>query len=951
MLMVSSLGGQTLSLLNPGAVPAAVGRTNGAVLASTVMAALNDLAETLHTVFVTPPNLERWVNILIEEENAAKDAEYLAAVNLGRKPPMPKRTPPLKVVPLTPTVLKAVSAYVKLDQVLQVSYAVPQAGTVTVSFSLLNAAGAPVNTARVQFGLAELRNPERVMARLKEAVVGLYNLWGRYPYVPKPSAQVTVSLSPTTAVCVLPEAGLTLAHNAREILAAGTYRVVVLASNHAMKVTNLVVQDKPVTFRAALRRFTVRSNEVGKPPVGHLFLESDVPAARFLVMETGVAGQTPVMLTNLNVGEVNIVFDQTADYPLKRVRVRIRENMTVYERVRLLPEDRGVKVECPVEGAWVVWDRSVVGKVEAGRFSFMPEEGLHSLTVVKDFHEPFRTNIRVTRDRGVVVRADLRPKLPPGYVVTPQSAGVEVRVGDRKVGVTPGVLRLPPADAVALTFVANPVGYINLTTNAAWGWGRENTVVARLRPLYGDLVVKVANPGLSGVAVFVDHVYRGRTGSAEGLKVPQLLARPARVRLELEGYRTLSTNITVLPNVETVVELTMRESPVKGFVTTAPEKDFEVYVNGVYVGLSGAGALPFELGPSSLKLKKRGFKTIYTNLDLKTKDPVVLLFTSVPGEGEDEFLERIRAERTALEETVKGWEPAEGIAKWEEFKERLRTAEYAFLPEVGAEMAAVDRNIGALREEIQRREEEARRKAEEARRQEEERKFEAFLDGLVRDVDYGETLLGIGRSAEALQRFANVVKALEGSSRKDHPKARALLVRARDGLRRAEAEEAKKRTWWAKSRKAWTGLSFDLWGSDIAKSWRLADSAAANPMLGVQMSLHPLPVLGFGVGGCYNFGYGTLPRNEAFLDAALLIGPNLRIPVVPNWSFYGEYRLALDDIFRMADPLAKHLVAGGTELKWGAVGVRLFYQAGFTDRFRTDYQGVGAGVSLWLQGD
>lgn len=935
------LESQKLTILNEGAVPASISKSNYIKIQKALFANLNDLENIISTTFITPAKLETWVNILIDEKNAAKEAEYLHAINLGKKPAIPQKILPLKILPFNTTKLKSITNYLKPDQILNITYTPVQRG-LSLNFSLQNINGKTINTTPLTVIFDDLNNYSKINRMIKESLITLYNLWGNYYYLPKKTGNITLLLSPPDAICTLPDLGIKLLNNSKEILPQGNYRAIVSASNHFIKFTNILVTDKPTIQKISLKKFVVRSNEIGKPPTGRLFIESDIPGAKFVIMETGDIYQTPAMISNLNTKDINIVFDETKDYPLKRLNLKIRENITLYEKVKLIREESRLKIESTNENALVILDKEIMGEIKNNEINLNPTEGLHSLTIFKDFYEVYRTNVNIYAGKMKTIKAGLNKKNPAGYFITPQSANVAVKIKDQTVGTTPFLAKLNESDSIEITFYANPNGYINLTTNISWRWDQDNNVIASLKPLFGELTIGILNSDLSNVALFVDNIYRGRTGP-NPLTISRLLARSTKIRLEAEGYRTLNTNVLVFPNVNTSYSFMMKESPVKGFITTSPEKEFEVFINDSYVGLSGSGALPLELGKSSLKLKKRGFKTIYTNIEILTKDPVILLFTTTPGESEDEFLERIESEYSTIEQNIHTVPLTNSIKELKNLKEKITESEYATISQTKEKLNKIDVSISKIEEEI-------KKIAEEELKKEEETKFSAFFDKISKIVNDGDYLLSSNKLTEAYSKYDSAIKMIEQSQYKDNSKLRSFIIRAKDGIKEVQKKEKIKKGWWQTSKRAWTGFYIDLLGMDIAKEWELFNSTTANPFVSLKANLEILPLFGISIGGLYNFNYNSKSKQNAFVDSAMGLGFNLRIPVIAQWSFYGDYQFLIDDFYNV-DLLNKTILMAGTELKWGAFSVKIFYQLGLKDHFKTFYHGGGIGVALWLQGD
>lgn len=911
---------ENIILLRTSAMPRTLDAASAADISGAVLENLHDSADILNARYITVPTLEKWVNTKIETINATNTNMIVVRKRMLR----PRKIRPVSLRAIAPTTLKTINRYVKLGGVLLVgfNYTGKKTGpaTVNITFTLYNNLGLKISSAVAPVPVSLMADRGAVNRRIKEALITVFNLWARYDYQQKISGVLNVNLMPRAAKASFKTLNRVMSSGRNNDVPYGSYVVLVSAPGYVTLLTNVAVTAKVQSFRATLQRFNPASLQPGAPPVGNLYVESDYPNAKFTVLEENITARTPALLTNMPASERTIVFDETPDYYLRKYKTAIAANDTVYEIIRLERKGSGFRVLCNVEGANVVMDRDMVGVVSNGRFEFNAPSGLHGITVMKDRFESFRTNLTLSAGETIEMTANLTPRKVPGLVISAQSDGAEVLVDFTPKGVTPAALSLDPSENYKFILAGTNVGYYNFDTNMPWAWNRDNNLLAVLRPLYGDIRVFSAP---DDVSVAIDDLYRGKT-TASGLALYQLPAKIVKLRLEKEGYRPLVTNVYLAPNVESKFTFVLKEAPGRLFITTSPEKGFDVFLNGDFVGLSGAGVVSSEFGAVHIRLKKRGFKTIQTNIGVSNSTPVVLNFSTEPGTGVDEFMDSVIAvyrqgmilvEMEDLDGAVKQFRIAKemiensGQDDQEEVKEMLEKVVFQL------------KRYGVLAE--------------------------------VNDlVDTGDLNMDKELYDLAIQNYGDAVTLLDKSEIiKINQKVKELRKLVHNKLKRAERLKIKPEKYWPKMTRNWSGVSFDLMAADISQYGTTVYASKMNLPLYFRVHWTFLPIMGINVGGMYNFLYlnPSLRRttDERYLFYALTFGADLRLPLLPSWAFFAEYNFVVSD-FSTFNVTENATINGGFDLKFGYFGVKLFYNACLSQNFRRIHHGFGLGFSVWI---
>ncbi|MCX7881947.1 MAG: PEGA domain-containing protein [Brevinematales bacterium] len=625
------LWGETLTLVSLGAKPKTMDEGTYQTLVNQLIFSLNDVNDILNNAYLPVNTALEWANALINEINRTNT--NLVVVK-GKVVP-PAKIAPLKQAPFSQAFFKSLSNYIRFQQALDISFSAT-ATTYTVTFNWYPSLAAlkPV-VKTIDLSPSLVTNTALLIPLLKEGIISLFNQWERYYYQPETKGKVNLTLLPANLknlqLLSLPSVVFKPGQNE---LPLGNYPLLIIADGYDPFFTNIAVGFTPSTYTL---RLSATKKVVGMAeglPRGHLFLNADYPGASFLILEEGIQGRTPFFATNIPAGPKTIIFEETANYKMKQHTFTLEPNVLNMQTVFLTRKGTSFVVKCPQEGALVIINRRKVGMIQNGTFETEITPGLNLITILKDGYLPFRTNITFKEEQKVL-NVELQNRPVVGMVISSPEKGILAMIDGKRRVKAPVPVWLPESPRVTIEFLGTNMGYMNLTTNVGWSASRFNVVVAQLTPIFGDLTI-FTQP--EDAYVTVNGILRGKTGGM-GLDVTFLPARNTVVRIEKEGYKTLTTNIFVQPNMRNSLTLKLKDAPAKIYVGTVPEKGFEAYVNGDFVGYSSSNVFSVEMGNVELKLNKRGFKTLVTNFVVNSQQTLVLSFPSLPGIGEDDVLD------------------------------------------------------------------------------------------------------------------------------------------------------------------------------------------------------------------------------------------------------------------------------------------------------------------------
>lgn len=993
MMFVCSgiLFAESLTVLGLGAAPKALTPAEMKEVQSMVVESLQDLNEFVNTVYVKPETIEKWANARISDINATNTN---AVVKTGKKATPPKLIPPVSIKALNATLFKSIAPYMKLDSLLQVNFTYTASktgpGALTISFNLQNNGSAKAQTASVIISQAIITNRAALSKLVKESLVSLYGLWNRYYYVPVKTGVITFTVTPKNSEIVIKSLNKSLLNGKNVGLPIGTYAAVITASNFNKVITNIEINEKGLNYKINLSKTVMKTNAVEQIPVANLYLDCDFTGAKFLVVEDNFSGKTPMLITNLGAGDKTIIFDDAPEYEFKTVKLTLKENDTGYEMVQLNKKGSGFKLTSGSEGALVIVDRQIAGTVSNGTFVYSGTPGIHGLTLIKDRYQAFRTNITLTASAMTAVSSDIVMKKTVGYIATPQASGIDIYKEGKKAGITPQVFYDFASDNLALSFVATNMGFNNLTTNVAWQWGSENNVTPVLVPLFGDIKL-VTDP--SDVFVTLGGVNRGKSPT-NGFVFYQQSAKVTRIKLDREGYRSIYTNVYIQPNMENLFTFTMKEAPVKAFITTTPVKGLDVYINDEYAGLSGEGVFSLELGKMNIHMKKPGLKSIITNVEFTNKGTVVLNIPTMAGVGEDEFQESLAAQFDQLKRLIDEMDFTNAYSNSVKAVKQIEATDYKVLPAIaelgtnfsermkwleavfqafdldkkgdealtmeetekavklfqeGVKVIDTFRNEDAryfedLRKSMADKAEAILKKERESSQTDDVKKLITLVNPLVYD---GDRLVDKSEYKAASAKYNQAVKLIDDSGLIENERIKEHRDRIMKRLKTANKQSGTRDVWWPKMNRIWDGPSFDFQASAITLDGPGFESSKMNLPVSGKLALNIIPFFGIAFGGMFNVTSSSVSTNGAYPSFAFLVGPIVRVPIIDQIAFYSEYDFALANFVKF-NMLENALVNAGFDFKFGALGFKLFYQLGFSSSFQKMNHGVGAGLSFWI---
>ncbi len=954
-------------------------------ISNETIANLNDMSDVVGTIFLPSSIIEQWVNFKINEIN---ETNTNFTIVKGKKVP-PKKIPNLVIKSASSALINQIVPYVKLNSILSINYSMtrPAKGsqpTINIAFMLFTSSQAKAIPINLQISIDMISNQQYLNRQIKEALVSCYNFWDRFYYTQSKNGSVSFAITPKEAVVEIPSLNMKLRNGLNSNIPVGRYIALIKATSYITIVTNIEIAEKPINYKINLSKIPPKIE--GAPVMGNLYIDSDFPGAKFLIIEDGITGETPMQINNLKAEEKTIIFDETVNYSLKQVKVRISPDDTTYTFVNLDRKGNRISIVSTNEGALVIVNRKIVGKIENGSFNYLGTVGLHSLTLIQDKYTALRTNF--TLESGVLKKMDLnlsRKKIK-GFFITPQGS-VPVFAEKTEIGFTPTSFAFMENERIPLEFRATNFGYNILLTNINWNWKNLNVVYTMLTPLYGDIRI-FSEP--VDANVFLEGSYRGKTTEG-GLSLFSIQAKRTKLRIEKDGYKPINTNIYIPPNIETQFKFTMREAPVKVYITTLPDKGFDVYVNDEWSGISGETIIPFELGKSIIKINKRGYKTVLLNVDLKEKTSTNLVVKVVQGISEEEFIENISNNYVTMEEYWKQKLYPKAIDECKSIIDTIKSSEYQYLKEAqeikknfeaklawliqvtnmyqlinqsvefenlqdyknalnGYEEAysilskfdkAYESHFEETKVDLINKIDNVKKIISEKEGKEEVRKFIGEINPMIFNADK----IANEEPEKALEIYNKVLKRIENSAFKDHPKVVEIKEKVNKKIKTSQKVQQEKSAWWPNVQKSWTGFNIHLGVSTPALDGISFESDKMNLLGQGIVGINFLPFFGLRIGGTYNI---TPPSGEnLFIPYCAMIGANIGIPIIPQWALFGEYFMTISDFSRV-NILENSIANFGMDIKFEWFGIKIYYEMGFAKNFSKTFHGIGGGITFWF---
>lgn len=602
---------------------------------------LNDLSDVLPYSYIDVLSVQNWYNSIIDIVNSTNTN----VVIVKGKPAVPKPLPKIDIKALNAQVISTITKVIpEINGVIVASYTAA-GNNVRLDLQLLDRSGKPVSKKSLNISLSSLTDKDSIILQVKDTIVDLLGAWRYYYYDPKRTANVNIVVKPTANVSILVKPDNLQLKPGKTTLPEGEYTLIISAQGFKSLLTNVVI---PAGGNVNLNFTLEKDTPIVSPvPIGMVYIDANVKGVPLIVAEGNIFGTTP-LYTNLTEGVKNIIFQQTPTTLVKSVQIEVKPNQLNYYYITLDRVGAGVNIIAD-NGAFVVINRRLEGMITAGSYSKSLTRGIHTITVFKHGFEVFRTNVNITSDEKVTINVNLTPKKVPVFVVTPQTKEAIVSYQGKNIATTPYTIRVDQGVESKIDIIAQEVGFNNASITITPSMSRINSFVQTLSPLYGDLLV-ITDP--TDAIVKIDGRVVGKTG-LDGLLLRSISARKSFIFIQREGYKAVKTNMYILPNIQNSLLLKLKEAPIKLFINTLPVQNVSIYFNDEYYG-ENDGVINVELGNFVMKLSKKGFKTIYTNVNFPDKvDTIIpLTFQMVPGLSDVEVVELVNSNLVEFDRLV-----------------------------------------------------------------------------------------------------------------------------------------------------------------------------------------------------------------------------------------------------------------------------------------------------------
>lgn len=223
----------------------------------------------------------------------------------------------------------------------------------------------------------------------------------------------------------------------------------------------------------------------------------------------------------------------------------------------------------------------------------------------------------------------------------------QVYVNNTYRGNTPITLTLPEGSYRVLVKLE---GYKDYETTIIVEGNREKEYTFNLSPRYGDLTISSTPLGAS---IYIDGVYRGKTP----LTLKNLLAKTYELKLTYPGYQDKIEKVEVKEGIETRVNLSLLPA-LGGLNINSNPLGAEVYLNGVFRGITPLIISDLSPGTYQIQLRKSGYKDILSSVTVISGTTSTYNFTLIPllgtinifsnPSGADVYIDRVYKGKTPL---------------------------------------------------------------------------------------------------------------------------------------------------------------------------------------------------------------------------------------------------------------------------------------------------------------
>ncbi len=195
----------------------------------------------------------------------------------------------------------------------------------------------------------------------------------------------------------------------------------------------------------------------------------------------------------------------------------------------------------------------------------------------------------------------------------------QVYINNKYEGLTPLSLTLPEGSYRVL---AKLEGYRDYETTLIVEGNREKEYTFNLSPRYGDLRID-SKPSMADV--YIDGVYRGKTP----LTIKNLLAKTYELKLTYPGYEDIVEKVEIKDGIETRVSLSLLPAVGSLSINSIPSGS-EVYLNGVYRGITPLFISNLSPGTYQIQLRKSGYKDFLSSVNVTSRTTSSYNFTLIP---------------------------------------------------------------------------------------------------------------------------------------------------------------------------------------------------------------------------------------------------------------------------------------------------------------------------------
>ncbi|MGB9857020.1 MAG: PEGA domain-containing protein [Dictyoglomaceae bacterium] len=190
-------------------------------------------------------------------------------------------------------------------------------------------------------------------------------------------------------------------------------------------------------------------------------------------------------------------------------------------------------------------------------------------------------------------------------ILTSNPSNAQVYINNTYRGNTPLSLILPEG---SYRILLKMEGYKDYETVIIVEPNREKTYNFTLSPKYGDLRIE-SMP--SGAYIYIDGVLKGKTP----ITIKNLLAKTYEVKITYPGYQDKIERVEVQEDRETRIKISLLPTTGSLNINSIPQ-GAEVYLNGIYKGITPIYISELSPGRYQVQLRKNGYKDFVSFVDV-----------------------------------------------------------------------------------------------------------------------------------------------------------------------------------------------------------------------------------------------------------------------------------------------------------------------------------------------